>query len=49
MKSNNKKTNWFTALKNKLFKVKDERTELLEHLRTAQRKCVINLDALMMI
>lgn len=49
MKSNNKKTNWFTALKNKLFKVKDERTELLEHLRTAQRKGVINLDALMMI
>jgi hemolysin (HlyC) family protein len=49
MKSNNKKINWFTALKNKLFKVKDERTELLEHLRTAQRKGVINLDALMMI
>ncbi|MCK5396082.1 MAG: CBS domain-containing protein [Gammaproteobacteria bacterium] len=49
MKNNNKKTNWFTALKNKLFKVKDERSELLEHLRNAQRKGIINLDALMMI
>ena len=49
MKSNNKKMNWFAALKVKFFKVKDERAELLAHLRDAQRKGIINLDALMMI
>ena len=49
MKSNNKKMNWFAALKAKFFKVKDERAELLAHLRDAQRKGIINLDALMMI
>jgi magnesium and cobalt transporter len=48
MKSS-KKTNWFTALKNKIFRVKDDRAELLKHLRDAQRKGTISLDALMMI
>ena len=49
MKSNNKKPNWLAALKNKFIKAKDERAELLSSLRAAQRKGVINLDALMMI
>jgi len=49
MKSNNKKTNWFTVLISKLFKVKEDRAELLSHLRDSQRKGIINLDALMMI
>jgi magnesium and cobalt transporter len=50
MNSNNdKKESWLTALKNKFFKVKDERAQLLQHLRDAQRKGIINLDALMMI
>jgi len=39
----------FSALFNKFFKEKDERTALLNNLREAQRKGVINLDALMMI
>lgn len=39
----------FSALYNKFFKEKDERTALLNNLREAQRKGVINLDALMMI
>jgi magnesium and cobalt transporter len=38
-----------TTLKNKLFKVKDERAQLLQHLREAQHRGIINLDALMMI
>jgi magnesium and cobalt transporter len=46
---NNKKSNWLIALKNRFFKVKDELAQLLQHLRDAQRKGVINLDALMMI
>jgi len=46
---NNNDVSWLTALKNKFFKVKDERAQLLQHLRDAQRKGVINLDALMMI
>ena len=37
------------SLKKKFFKVKDERSELLQHIRNAQRKGTINLDALMMI
>ncbi len=49
MKSNNNKANWLTALKNKFFKVKDEHTQLVQHLRDAQRQGIINLDALMMI
>ena len=48
MKSN-KKINWLTALKNKIFKVKDEYADLLQHLRDAQDKGIISLDALMMI
>jgi len=46
---NNNDVSWLTTLKNKLFKVKDERAQLLQHLREAQRKGIINLDALMMI
>ena len=50
MKSNdNKNSNWLSALKNKLFKAPDEHARLLLHLRDAQRKGIINLDALMMI
>jgi magnesium and cobalt transporter len=44
-----KKLNWFSALKKRFLKPDDDRTQLLEHLREAQRKGVINLDALMMI
>ena len=40
--------NLFSALKKRFLKPKDDRAQLLEHLR-AQRKGVINLDALMMI
>lgn len=43
------KLNWFSALKKRFLKPKDDRAQLLEHLREAQRKGVINLDALMMI
>lgn len=46
---NNKKDSWLTVLKNKFFGVKDERAQLQQHLRDAQRKGIINLDALMMI
>lgn len=49
---NNKKDkneSWLSSLKNKFFKVKDERAQLRQHLRDAQRKGIINLDALMMI
>jgi len=49
MKSKTKKNNWLARLKNKFFKSKDERADLLNHLRDAQRKGIINLDALMMI
>ncbi len=49
MKKNNDKVNWFTALKSRFFKIKDERSDLLEHLHDAQRKGIISLDALMMI
>ena len=49
MKSDTKKTNWLPSLKNKFFKAKDERADLLQHLRDAQVKGVISLDALMMI
>ena len=46
----NIKTGWLATLKNKLLlKKPDDRTQLLDHLRDAQRKGVINLDALMMI
>ena len=49
MKKNKYKLSWLAALKNKFFKAKDERAQLLQHLRLAQRKGIINLDALMMI
>ncbi len=49
MNKNKQKAGWLTSLKNRFFKVKDERTELLQHLRDSQRKGVISLDALMMI
>ena len=49
MKKKTKKTGWISALKNRFFKQEDDREELLIHLRDAQRKGVINLDALMMI
>ncbi len=49
MNKKSTKVNMFSALFNKFFKVKDERAELLQNLREAQRKGVINLDALMMI
>jgi len=49
MKKENKKTSWFTAFKNRFFENKDDRTQLLQHLRDAQRNGIISLDALMMI
>ena len=49
MNKKNAKVNMFPAWFNKLFKEKDERTALLQNIREAQRKGVINLDALMMI
>jgi magnesium and cobalt transporter len=49
MKNKTSNVNWITALKNKLFKPKEDRVQLLQHLRDAQRKGIINLDALMMI
>ncbi len=39
----------FTALKNRFFKVKNAKVDLLQHIRSAQREGVIDLDALMMI
>ena len=41
--------NMFATLFNKFFKEKDERAALLQSLRDAQCKDIINLDALMMI
>ncbi|HHJ35826.1 MAG TPA: magnesium/cobalt efflux protein, partial [Gammaproteobacteria bacterium] len=49
MKKKDDKVNLFKALTDKFFKEKDERAALLQHLRDAQRKGIINLDALMMI
>jgi magnesium and cobalt transporter len=49
MNKKNTKVNMFSAWFNKFFKEKDERTALLQNIREAQRKGVINLDALMMI
>jgi magnesium and cobalt transporter len=49
MKTSNKKTGLLAALKNRFFGVKDERADLLKHLREAQRKGTISLDALTMI
>ena len=43
------KMSWLATLKNRFFKEKDARAELLQHLRDAQREGVIDLDALMMI
>lgn len=44
-----KKVSWLKALKNRFFNDKNERAQLLQHLREAQRKGIISLDALMMI
>lgn len=44
-----KKKQLFSLLKKKFFKQKDERADLLIHLRDAQRKGILSLDALMMI
>jgi magnesium and cobalt transporter len=49
MNKNETKSSWISALKEKLFKPKDDRAQLLQHLHDAQRKGIINLDALMMI
>lgn len=49
MNKKENKTGWFAALKNKFFKEKDDRTQLMQHLRDAQKKGTISLDALMMI
>ena len=43
------KKSWLTTLKDRFLKKKDERTDLLEDLREAQRKGILSLDALMMI
>ncbi len=44
-----RKKSWFSALKEKFSKPEDERAKLLQHLRDAQRRGIINLDALTMI
>ena len=49
MKKNEKKLSWFSVIKEKFFRPKDDRAQLLQHLHDAQRKGIINLDALMMI
>lgn len=49
MNKEDNKPSWLTSLKNKFFKTKDEKTDLLQHLRDAQGEGVISLDALMMI
>jgi magnesium and cobalt transporter len=50
MNNKDKKSGWLQALKNKFFSKQSEgRTQLLEHLREAQRNGIIKLDALMMI
>ena len=49
MKKDNNEVSWFSALKDRVFKKKDDRVQLLQHLHDAQRKGIINLDALMMI
>jgi len=49
MKKEDNKVSWFTALKNKYFEKKDDLAQLLQHLREAQRRGIISLDALMMI
>ena len=48
-KNMSKGESWLTALKNKFSKATDDQAQLLQHLRDAQSKGVINLDALMMI
>jgi magnesium and cobalt transporter len=49
MNSSNTKSGLFSGLKNRFFKEKDDRADLLKNLRDAQRKGVISLDSLMMI
>lgn len=49
MKNDKNKHSWLTVIKNKFLKKKDDFTQLLESLRLAQGKGVINMDALMMI
>ena len=43
------KKSWLSTLKDRFFKKKDERTDLLEDLKEAQRKGILSLDSLMMI
>ena len=49
MKKNKDKAGWFASLKDRLFKQRDDHAQLMQHLRDAQRKGTINLEALMMI
>ncbi|MDT8281871.1 MAG: transporter associated domain-containing protein [Gammaproteobacteria bacterium] len=50
MNKNDKKESWLETLKNRFFlKKTDDRAQLLDHLREAQRKGVIDLNALTMI
>lgn len=50
MNINDKNVSWLEAFKNKFFlKKADDRTQLLDHLREAQRKGIIDLNALTMI
>jgi magnesium and cobalt transporter len=50
MNKHDKKEGWLEAFKNKFFlKKTDDRTQLLDHLREAQRKGIIDLNALTMI
>ncbi|MBT8438212.1 MAG: CBS domain-containing protein [Gammaproteobacteria bacterium] len=49
MKKKTPKANWLTSLKNRFFKTDEDRSDLLQDLRDAQRKGIIDLDALMMI
>ena len=44
-----KKVSWLDSLKSKFIKPKEDKAQLLQHLRDAQKKGIINLDALMMI
>ncbi len=49
MKRKDGKMSWLATLKNRFFKEKNARADLLQHLRDAQCEGVIDLDALMMI
>lgn len=49
MSTTNNQSGWLARLKQKFFKSSDDRSEILKLLHSAQRKGIINLDALMMI